>query len=86
MESKTLIRQRPSNLLSFTPTFHNGIGDHDAQPISAALIGAALAALPAAAQEPIDRAMLARIKDEGLQRSRAQGLYFALSRMGSEPA
>ena len=47
--------------------------------LSAALIGAALAALPAAAQEPVDGAMLARIKDEGLQRSRAQGLYFALT-------
>ena len=47
--------------------------------LSAALIGTALAALPAAAQEPVDRAMLARIKDEGLQRSRAQGLYFALT-------
>ena len=45
----------------------------------AALIGAALATLPAAAQEPVDRAMLARIKEEGLQRSRAQGLYFALT-------
>ena len=47
--------------------------------LSAALIGAALAALPATAQEPVDRAMLARIKDEGLQRSRAQELYFALT-------
>ncbi len=47
--------------------------------LSAALIGAALAALPAAPQEPVDRAMLARIKDEGLQRSRAQELYFALT-------
>ena len=40
--------------------------------LSTALIGTMLAALPAAAQEPIDRAMLTRIKDEGLQRSRAQ--------------
>lgn len=47
--------------------------------LSAALIGAALAALPAAAQEPVDRAMLARIKDEGFQRSRAQELYLALT-------
>ena len=47
--------------------------------LSAALIGTALTALPAAAQEPVDRAMVARIKDEGLQRSRAQGLYFALT-------
>jgi len=47
--------------------------------LSTALIGTVLAALPAAAQEPIDRAMLARIKDEGLQRSRAQELYFALT-------
>ena len=47
--------------------------------LSSALIGAALAALPAAAQEPVDRAMVARIKDEGLQRSRAQELYFALT-------
>ena len=46
---------------------------------SIALIATVLAALPAAAQEPIDRAMLARIKDEGLQRSRAQELYFALT-------
>ena len=38
----------------------------------AALIGVALVALPAVAQEPFDRAMLARIKDEGLQRSRAR--------------
>src|SRR5262245_9525954 len=46
---------------------------------SAALISVALAALTAAAQEPVDRAMLARIKDEGLQRSRARDLYFALT-------
>src|SRR5262245_18974965 len=45
----------------------------------AALVGVALAALPAVAQEPFDRTMLARIKDEGLQRSRAQELYFALT-------
>src|SRR5262245_37053713 len=45
----------------------------------AALIGGALWALPAVAQEPFDRAMLARIKDEGLQRSLAQQLYLALT-------
>src|SRR5262245_61152340 len=44
----------------------------------AALIGVALVA-PAVAQEPFDRAMLARIKDEGLQRSHAQQLYLALT-------
>ncbi len=53
--------------------------------ISAALIGGALAALPAIAQEPVDRTMLARIKDEGFQRSRAQNST-SLSRMGSELA
>jgi carboxypeptidase Q len=47
--------------------------------LSAAFIGIALVALPAAAQEPVDRAMLARIKDEGLQRSRAQQLFFGLT-------
>ncbi len=45
----------------------------------AALIGIALAVVPAVAQEPFDRAMLARIKEEGLQRSHAQQLFLALT-------
>jgi hypothetical protein len=38
-----------------------------------------LGVLPAAAQEPIDLAMVGRIKQEGLQRSRAQEFYFTLT-------
>jgi len=44
-----------------------------------AIIGIVLAAAPAVAQEPFDRAMLARIKEEGLQRSHAQQLFLALT-------
>jgi hypothetical protein len=38
-----------------------------------------LGILPAAAQEPIDLAMIGRIKQEGLQRSRAQEMYLTLT-------
>jgi len=44
-----------------------------------AIIGIVLVVLPAVAQEPFDRAMLARIKEEGLQRSHAQQLFLALT-------
>jgi hypothetical protein len=37
---------------------------------SVTLIATMLGILPAAAQEPVDLAMVARIKQEGLQRSR----------------
>lgn len=40
---------------------------------------AALIVLPLAAQESIDLAMVARIKQEGLQRSRARELFFTLT-------
>ena len=40
--------------------------------LSSIFIAATLGIVPSAVQEPVDRAMLARIKDEGLQRSRAQ--------------
>jgi hypothetical protein len=45
----------------------------------AILIAATLGILPAAAQEPLDLAMVGRIKQEGLQRSRAQEIYFTLT-------
>ena len=47
--------------------------------LSATLLVIMLGAVPAAAQEPIDLPMVARIKQEGLQRSRAQELYFTLT-------
>ena len=46
---------------------------------SVTLIATMLGILPAAAQEPVDLAMVARIKQEGLQRSRARELYFTLT-------
>jgi carboxypeptidase Q len=45
----------------------------------AALIGIVFAVVPAVAQEPFDRATLARIKEEGLQRSHAPQLFLALT-------
>jgi carboxypeptidase Q len=47
--------------------------------LSVTLIATVLGILPAAAQEPVDLAMVARIKQEGLQRSRARELYFTLT-------
>jgi len=47
--------------------------------LSAMLLAGTLGAVPAAAQEPVDLAMVGRIKQEGLQRSRARELYFALT-------
>src|SRR5262245_40184483 len=47
--------------------------------LSSILIVATLGTVPLAAQEPIDLAMIGRIKQEGLQRSRAQELYLTLA-------
>jgi carboxypeptidase Q len=47
--------------------------------LSSILVAATWGIMPAAAQEPIDLAMIGRIKQEGLQRSRAQEMYFALT-------
>jgi hypothetical protein len=47
--------------------------------LSAILLAGALGALTAAAQEQVDLPMVGRIKQEGLQRSRARELYFALT-------
>src|SRR5262245_16685690 len=43
------------------------------------LLVATLGVVPAGAQEPVDLAMVNRIKLEGLQRSRAQEIYFTLT-------
>jgi carboxypeptidase Q len=47
--------------------------------LSATLLAGALGALSVAVQEPVDLAMVARVKQEGLQRSHAKELYFALT-------
>jgi hypothetical protein len=47
--------------------------------LSATFIAATLAIVPAAAQEPIDLAMVGRIKQEGLERSHAPEIYFTLT-------
>ena len=47
--------------------------------LSSILVLATLGIVPSSAQEPIDLAMIGRIKQEGLQRSRAQELYLNLS-------
>ena len=57
----------------------NGIGDHDAPSAFRHSYGATLGTLPAAAQEPVDLAMIGRIKQEGLQRSHAQEMYLTLT-------
>src|SRR5262245_6787136 len=52
--------------------------------LSAILLVGALGVLPAAAQEQVDQPMVGRIKQEGLQRSRARELYLTLTdRIGS---
>jgi len=48
-------------------------------PLLATFLIATLGILPAAAQEPVDLAMVGRIKQEGLQRSRAQEIYLTLT-------
>ena len=47
--------------------------------LSATLLAIALVVQPAAAQETVDLAMVARIKQEGLQRSRARELFMTLT-------
>jgi len=47
--------------------------------LSSILLAVTLGIVPSSAQEPIDLAMIGRIKQEGLQRSRAQELYLNLS-------
>jgi len=47
--------------------------------LSAAVLCLAAGAMAPAAQEAVDAAMVARIRDEGLQRSRARELYLTLS-------
>jgi len=55
--------------------------------LSATLLAIALVVLPVAAHEPVDIAMVARIKQEGLQRSRARELFITLTdRIGARLA
>ena len=52
--------------------------------LSSLLIAVTVGMVPSIAQEPVDLAMIGRIKQEGLQRSRAQEMYLALTdRIGS---
>jgi hypothetical protein len=49
------------------------------RPILSTFFAITLIVLPLVAQEPIDLPMVARIKQEGLERSRARELFFALT-------